>query len=156
MALGRTIGNLHSLELLLRVFLHHMDKSRYGTPPPEVHLDKIKVGDVVHEIYFTNYDSLGDLVNKYNTVISQKAQALCVDGVVVKLRDALAHGRVLSRQPGPPFQLYKFQKPSNGQVVVEDVADLNENELNRYIHLTFKEAKKVEAACRRFCPNAFG
>jgi len=154
-ALGRTIGNLHSLELLLRLFLHNVDARRYGSPPPEVGLDKIKVGDVVPENYFTNYDSLRDLVKKYNNLVtSQKAPGFCVDETVVKLRDALAHGRVLGQQPAPPLQLYKFGKPKSHQVTVEYVADLTETELAGYIRRLFEQLKKVGEACKRFCPKA--
>lgn len=157
-ALGRTVGNLHSLELILRLFLHNFDSKRYGSPPPEVSLDKIRVGDVVPENYFVNYDSLGDLVRKYNDLVtSQKAPELRVDETTVKLRDAFAHGRVLGLAPTPPFHLYKFGRPSRSrQVTVEHVTALTESELAGYIRHLFEQIKKVEEACKRFCPRALG
>ncbi|OIP87722.1 MAG: hypothetical protein AUK24_09050 [Syntrophaceae bacterium CG2_30_49_12] len=157
-ALGQIIGNLHSLELILRLFLHNVDSKRYGFPPPEVNLDKIRVGDVVPESYFVNYDSLKDLVKKYNSLVtSQNAPDLCVDETIVNLRDAFAHGRVLSPAPTPPFQLYKFGRPTKSrQVLVEYVTSLTERELAGYIRRLFQQIKKVEEACKQFCPSALG
>ncbi len=153
--LGKVIGNLSSLELMVRLFLHNVEFNRYGSPPPEVDLDKIEVGDVVPENYFSNYDSLGDLIKKYNSLVSsQKVLELCVDETIVKLRDAFAHGRVLSQQPELALQLYKFEKPSRKhQVRVEQIANLTESELKRYIHYSLEQINKVEKACKKFCPR---
>ena len=158
LGLGKITGNLHSLELLLRLFLHNVDLKRYNSPPPEVNLDKIKVGDVVSENYFTNWDTLGELVEKYNNLVTtQKTPELRVDERVVNLRDALAHGRVLGQDPAPPLRLYKFGKPTKGhRVTVEYVADLPKDELASHIHRLFQQAKKVKRACERFCPSALG
>ena len=135
-----------------------MDSKKYGSPPPEFDLYKIKVGNVVQENYFSNYDTLGDLVKRYNNLVTfQKALELCVDETVVKLRDAFAHGRVLGKQPALPLQLYKFGKPTKShQVRVEHVANLTESELAGYIRRLFEQIKKVEEACKRFCPSALG
>lgn len=157
LALGEIAANLRGLELLLRFFLDKVDSKRYGSPPPIVEPGKIKKGDVVPENYFTNWDTLGELVKKYNSLVtSQKAPELCVDETVVMLRDALAHGRVLGRQPTPPHQLYKFGKPKNGQVTVEDVADLTESELAMYNSRVSEQIAQVIEACERFCPSVFG
>jgi hypothetical protein len=157
-ALGKVIGNLHSLEMLLRLFLHNVDSERYGFTPPEVNLDKIKAGDIVGENYLSNYDSLGKLVHRYNKLVDSKnATELRVDEVVIELRDALGHGRILGQQPAPPFRLYRFGRPSgNHKVRVRRVSELTESELVGNIHVLFEELKKVEEACKRFCPNVFG
>ncbi len=153
--LGKVIGNLQSLELMVRLFLHNVEFNRYGVPAPEVDLNKIEVGDIVPENYFSNYDSLGDLIKEYNNLLSSRKELeLCVDETIVRLRDALAHGRVLGQQPEPPQQLYKFEKPSRShQVRVEQIANLTESELKRYIHHSFEQIKKVEKACKKFCPR---
>ncbi len=156
--LGKVIGNLHSLELMLRLFLHNVELKRYGSPPPEVSLDKIKVGDFIQENYFVNYDSLGDLVNKYNDIITSRGSSeLSVDETTVKLRDAFAHGRVLGSQPSPPFKLYKFGRPSRKcRVKVQRIANLTEKELAEYIRHVLNQIKKVEEACKLYCPEIIG
>ena len=156
--LGKVIGNLHSLELMLRLFLHNVELKRYGSPPPEVSLDEIKVGDFIQENYFVNYDSLGDLVNKYNDIITSRGSSeLSVDETTVKLRDAFAHGRVLGSQPSPPFKLYKFGRPSRKcRVKVQRIANLTEKELAEYIRHVLNQIKKVEEACKLYCPEIIG
>ena len=157
LALGKIVSNLQSLEVLLRVFLHNVDKERYGSPPPEVGLNKINVGLEVPENYFTNYDSLRDVISKYNNFISKLRQPeLRVDETLVALRDAIAHGRVVGLKPEPPLQLYKFGKPANSQVPVIDTIDLTDAKLKRDIRRVFGELMKVKKACEHFCPNALG
>ena len=156
--LGKVIGNLHSLEMMLRLFLHNVELKRYGSPPPEVSLDKIKVGDFIQENYFVNYDSLGDLVNKYNDIITSRGSSeLSVDESTIKLRDAFAHGRVLGLQPSPPFTLYKFGKPSREhKVKVENITNLSKEKLAEYIRHVLNQIKKVEEACKLYCPEIIG
>lgn len=157
LALGKIVSNLHGLELLLRVFLHNADKKRYRSPPPEVDPDKIKVAADVAENYFTNYDSLGDLIKRYNGLVAGlKAPELRIDETLVRLRDALAHGRVLGSKPEPPLRLYKFGKPTNNQVPVIDIIDLTDARLKKEISRVFGESMKVKKACEHFCPSAVG
>ncbi len=156
--LGKVVGNLHSLEIMLRLFLHKVELNRYGATPPEVSLDNIKAGNVLPENYLTNWDSLGDLVKKYNDSVTYRGVLeLCVDEIVVKLRDTFAHGRVLGKQPEPPFQIYKFEKPTGThEVRVEYVANLTEKELAVYIHHVREQIEKVEKACKLYCPEIIG
>jgi len=74
LALGKVVSNLQSLELIIRLFLHNADPRRYGASPPEAGpsgtgLQSLVVGGVVPENYITNYDSLGDLVTRYNNML---------------------------------------------------------------------------------------
>ena len=156
--LGKVIGNLHSLEVMLRLFLHNVDLERYGSPPPEVSLDNIQVGNFVQENYFVNYDSLGGLVKKYNDIVTSRGMSeLRVDESTIKLRDAFAHGRVLGSQPSPPFTLYKFGKPSGEhQVKVERITNLSKEELAEHIRHLLGQINGVEKACKKFCPDIIG
>jgi len=130
--LGKVIGNFHSLELTLRVFLHNVDWDKYGSPPPEVSLAKSKAGDVIPENYLTNWDSLRDLMKKYNDLVAScGSPELCGDETTVKLRDAFAHGRVLGVQAESPFRLYKFRKPTRQhRVTVERITNLSKEVLS--------------------------
>lgn len=156
--LGKVIGNLHSLEVMLRLFLHNVDLERYGSPPPKVSLDNIEVDEFVQESYFVNYDSLGDLVKKYNDIVtSREMSELRVDENIIKLRDAFAHGRVLGSQPSPPFTLYKFGKPSGEhQVKVERITNLSKENLAEHIRHLLGQVNGVEKACKTFCPDIIG
>ena len=111
--LGKVIGNLQSLELILRFYLLKHE----GAPMLSSHLDTVTVGDVVPKNALTDYRSLGQLLDAYNERVGPQ-DALQAEEIV-RLRDALAHGRLLARQPGPPFRLLKFSDPKKGPIKIE-------------------------------------
>ena len=144
-ALGQIIGNLHTLEFLLRVFLGQMHTERYPSSTA-INLDRINVGDKVPENYLTNYDTLGKLVHNYNNLVSKSAPELQIDMDIVQLRDALAHGRVSSATPSPPFRLLKFDKPQQGFVKVTYALDMTPAWLSAQINHLRDAAWKVSKA----------
>lgn len=151
LALGQIIVNLHSLEYILRLFLNDMDKKRYGNPPPEVAANEINAGAKVAENYFTNYDTLGDLIKKYNNLIENLGKTeLVIDERPVLLRDALAHGRVIYKRPEPPPRLYKFGKPTKSRVPVVDIIDFSDAWLREARGCTHRAFMKVKQACDSF------
>lgn len=108
------MGNLHSLECMLRLYLRRAENN--GAIDAVRSLDSLRVGDVVPETAFTNYDTLAMMVGKYNAKVGPAFQ---VDAKVVELRDALAHGRVYgSASTRLPMRLLKFDKPRSGQATV--------------------------------------
>jgi hypothetical protein len=118
--LGRLQGNLLSLEFVLRAFLVN-DALMYTVEggvsqafPQHSSLDKLKVGDCVPVNAFTNYDTLGQLIAKYNTRVNRAANDLCIDAELVDVRDAIAHGRVSAPDIAEPLHLLKFSKPEPG------------------------------------------
>ena len=62
--------------------------------------------------------SLGDLITKYNEDLKLAEQIHRVDVQAVKIRDALAHGRIFSQTESFPITLYKFSKPKDGKAAV--------------------------------------
>jgi hypothetical protein len=110
--IGRLVGNLGSLEFALRLFLAEAAGQEVALP---------KSGEATVRLsYVTNWDSLGDLVRKYDQSLSaDEGKAFRVDDEAVALRDAIAHGRVLSATPDPPLTLYRFGKPKDNMVPVE-------------------------------------
>ena len=68
--LGRLVANMQSLELALRVFLHN-DEIVKGLPPPSIIYSEMKAGDVVKNDAFTNWDTLKQLISKYNNCLLQ-------------------------------------------------------------------------------------
>jgi len=106
--LGRIHGNLLSLELCLRAVLCHAHKEPMDLPSPQQQ-------QPIQETYLTNFDTLGQLIKKYNTLVASTHK---VDGYIVILRDALAHGRIIAPTPSTPYRLFKFTKPEKGMVKV--------------------------------------
>lgn len=157
LALGKVIANLHSLEPMLRIFLAHVDTGRYSRTGTSLELDRVTIGDYVPEDYFTNFDSLGGLIGRYNSLASSKLPPeLRVDETIVDMRDALAHGRVLGSEPCPPMRLYKFAKPDGGQVKLTHVIDLTEKELDTMRGKVLDGIQRVLRACSLLCPEVLG
>ena len=117
--LGKLVGNLQSLEAMLRLFLAAVAKKQQSLGKVGQPDWNLAVGDVVPEDAFTNYDSLGVLISKYNANIANRDKALVVDAAVVSVRDLIAHGRVAADWPDPAhLRILKFEQPSGGSVKV--------------------------------------
>ena len=119
--LGKMSGGLHTFEIALRQFLFHHEGSA-----PFIDLEKLSVGDPVPENALTDYSSLGPLIERYNRAVAPRDHALLLPkDQIVNLRDALAHGRVLSKTGAPPFRLVTFSNPRKGQIKVQMVVALD-------------------------------
>jgi len=147
--LGKLVGNLQSLEALLRLYLLKIGaksgrrgfKSSYWTLSP---------GDEVTEDEFTNYNSLGDLVKKFNTDVASRDPSLAVDHGVVGVRDLLAHGRVAAdAEDETRLAILKFDKPSRGKVKVVASALMDDAWFAKNIKLVFQQIERVHTAIER-------
>lgn len=109
---GAIVMNLQALELHIRYFLLRRHNQLMAFP---------NEGDkTVAENYVTNYMSLGELVDEFNGTLSdEELEKYSVDREAVRIRDALAHGRLVTRANNPPYTLWKFGPGRNGQVPVE-------------------------------------
>ena len=108
---GQLFSDLLSLELMLRLCLLRKSSQESSMK----NLEKLKKGDPVDENAVTNYDSLGDIIGKFNLAFDK---TYWIDETrVVDLRNALAHGRIISTKPYP-MRIYKFNKPVEGKVKV--------------------------------------
>lgn len=108
--LGKFWGNFNSLELILRVYL----AKKYSEKEWGLELD---VGDKVTASHLTNYDSFAVIVDKYNDAVEARNR---IDaGAIIAFRDALAHGRVTTKDD-VPMTVIKFGKVdrATGEVVV--------------------------------------
>jgi hypothetical protein len=136
LGVGKIVGNLHSLELLLRLFLCEakgeiieFPKSQAGTMP---------------ETHLTNFMSLGDLIKSYNATLSATEKAHSVDPTVVQVRDAIAHGRLTSLSGTFPLTLYKFGRPDAQKMVpIEFAEQITEQWLDGRRHLILDQIRKV-------------
>ena len=113
--LGRLVGNLQSLEFILRGFLQELPSAREIGIAPGTDLYSFPVGRVLPESEMTSWDTLSVLIEKFNREM-RKRGAPGVDVRIVEVRDALAHGRVSSSSPDENLRLLKFSKPSRRRV----------------------------------------
>ena len=117
--LGKLLGNLQSLEALLRIYLLKVGTgASLGAPAKKPYWDLLE-GEVVDDDEFTNYDSLGQLIAKYNMHVTSRFPQFCVSTEIVKVRDLLAHGRVAgTSQDTTTLKILKFTKPKDGKAIV--------------------------------------
>ncbi|MBN1943913.1 MAG: hypothetical protein JW849_11520 [Phycisphaerae bacterium] len=137
---------MQSLELVIRLFLNETENSQHVP----INLGQLKEGDEVQSTPFTNYDSLSVLIEKINSKLKELNRDERIDDSLVKLRDAIAHGRLLSSSPQRPqspedhFKLYKFSREdTNHMVRVEVAVDISLEELKRQKNLVLEACKKV-------------
>lgn len=119
--LGTLLGNLHSLEVALRVALSQGRWTLNADAP---------VGQEVELNAVNEWAYLSELVRRYNERVTpvNPDWALARGEDIVRLRNALAHGIVVGRSPEPPLRLIKFGKVrgSTDKAVVEFSAELTE------------------------------
>ncbi len=133
--LGKIIGNLHSLELLLRVFLCEANGEN-------LEFSASSTG-TVRETHLTNFMSLGALIDIYNSTLSPPEKIFSVDRSVVKIRDAIAHGRMTSLSATFPLTLHKFGKPKAGLVPIELMEVISEKWLDENRQLIRDQMEKI-------------
>lgn len=113
--LGKLVVNQHSLEVLLRAYLLKTGSGDTGKKP---YWDLV-VGEEVDDDEFSNYDSLRQLVAKYNEQIASEDTSLLVDARVVEIRDLIAHGRVAGTTADTStLKILKFERPAGGKARV--------------------------------------
>jgi hypothetical protein len=115
--LGGLLGNFQSLEFCLRMFLQKLPSARPIGIPYGTDIYSFPVGASLPESEWTNYDSLGQLIDKYNAEGAKQALPP-IDRTLVEIRDALAHGRVSAASVTVNLRLLKFSRPTNGQVCI--------------------------------------
>jgi hypothetical protein len=113
--LGGLVGNFHSLEFILRAFLQQLPTARPIGIPHGADIYSFPVGTELPESELTSYDSLRELIEKFNREMGRRSLP-GVDETLVEVRDALAHGRVSAADPSDTLRLLKFSKPQNGRV----------------------------------------
>lgn len=145
--LGKLIGNFQSLETVLRVFLDKMSASTSPRLPQGKTYFGLRAGEEVPVNAFTNFDTLGQLVEKYNAVVRAKDSSLLVDAGVVAVRDLLAHGRIAADSPDETrLTVIKFDRPLNATVRVTDSAMMTNQWCQERIDLVRMQLEKVARA----------
>jgi hypothetical protein len=110
-SVGAVVTNLQALETVIRYFLLKANGQAPEFP---------KLGAKDTSItYLTDYRSLGGLVRLYNEKLTNGEAQYTVDlEAVLKIRDAFAHGRLVTTSE-LPATLWKFGEPMNGRVPIE-------------------------------------
>ena len=143
--LGGLVHSLQTLELLLRASLLE-DEIAKGSSKPQNYNELVR-GAIVPENAFTNWDTLRDLIQKYNEHPISKG--LTIDETLVDIRDAIAHGRVFSSGPFGINQLVRFQKPKNNEVEVEFSVSMTDEWFNTQIIRFNGAIRKVAKVYKR-------
>jgi hypothetical protein len=117
--LGKLLGNLQSLEFILRAYLQKYSiPTPIATTPIGTSFYTLPIGTELPENEITNYDSLGVLIDKFNNMAKSKGIAQ-LDKKIVDIRDLLAHGRISSLTVDMQIlHLIKFSRPNNGTVKI--------------------------------------
>ena len=146
--IGEIWGNIYSLEFSLRIVILRSDGDKNTT----FHYEKQKEGNLVPVTPLTNYDSLGNLIDKYHAICKKchEDELLIQKDKILRVRDGFAHGRVSASPDRDYLFLFKFSKPENGNVKVEIAKELNEQFLESQIKLTYLELMKVHRFYRKY------
>ena len=132
----------------MRAFLYNEGNGWQNDQNQPPFIENINEGCLVCENAFTNYDTLGTLIRRYNGIIENHDQSLRVDEELVNLRDALAHGRIASKTPSPdePQKLVKYDRPQNGQVHVTHCLTMTEEWLKHKVKLVYDNLQRIVKA----------
>jgi hypothetical protein len=131
---GAIITNLQALETVLRYFLLRLHKQETQFP---------KAGDTdAKKTYLTRWIALDKLVKNYKAALSEEERKFEVDREVVRIRDAFAHGRLLTSAE-IPARLWKFGQSKQGRVKVEFCEELTAEWLKNTWLMIDRERQKV-------------
>ncbi len=137
--IGRLIRNLQSLEFLLRAVLLEVKGNE-----PKVDDKEMLEGAEVPENSFTNFKSLGQLIDEFNENMRILKLGPELSKSSVEIRDMLAHGRVFSREMDGVPTLYKFgRKNDKGMIPIERVVELDNKWLGSAITQTLSDLDLV-------------
>jgi hypothetical protein len=134
--IGKIIGNLHALELLLCVFLCKAKGENPDFPKSST--------QILPENHLTNFMTLGALIDCYNSMLAPAESMFAVNRSVVTVRDAIAHGRLTSQSPSMyPLTLYKFGRSKSGILTTEIVEVISKEWLDEKLLLLRDQIEKL-------------
>ena len=147
--MGTLVVHLQSFEFVLRAFLYNCETGWIPQDKADF-LENVTEGQEVEENAFTNYDQLRELMCKYNEEVQARDIKLTVDMGIVRVRDALAHGRIASLSPSPdaPQRLVKYARPADGIVRVTDFHILRPSWFKKQIEGVCQNIKNVQQASK--------
>ena len=139
--LGKLVHNMQTLEFMLRGILF-TDEITKGISKQLTNNPKFEKGELLPINALTNWDSLYELVQKYNQLPISKG--FKIDETLVDIRDAIAHGRVFAYTPDGINQLVRFQKPKDNEVEVKSGVLMTEEWVGRQGNRFYEAVRKVD------------
>ena len=117
--LGKLIGDLHALEFSIRAFLVKTPSEKPMGIPYGENIYSYPVGTELLENEITNYDTLDELIKKFNNIMTARNRKLLDGSFLIQLRDSLAHGRITKFEgSGEIPHLIRFTRPRDGKVKI--------------------------------------
>ena len=141
--LGKIFMNIRSIEFAMRLALYKHKSKPYQPFLKGFNLNTLTLGDDAPENSLTDFSSLKELIDRYNTEIANGNQTPPIDPNLIELRDALAHGRISTNTLESPLKLLKFDKPHNKKVRVAFAQDLTQDWLKKQLRWTCDELLKA-------------
>ena len=141
--LGKLVGNLLSLEMGARMVIAKLDQR--AAKKVQTHLPQVKIGDLVEVNAFTNQDDLTQTLERYN----KRAPLDCRINIdpIVRLRDALGHGRAFGFGTVKHLRLLKFSREeTDGKVSVELSEDMTDEWFSEKIRMLGDALERVRKA----------
>jgi hypothetical protein len=141
--LGKLTGNLQSLEMGARMVIVKLDQRVANQM--QTQLPRVRIGDLVELNAFTNEDDLTQTLEKYN----KRAPLDCRIDIepIVRLRDALAHGRTFGFGSIKHLRLLRFsRKTKDGKVSVELAEDMTDEWFREKIRMLDQALEKIRKA----------
>lgn len=114
--LGSLVTLLQSLEFVLRAFLANLPGARPSGRPYGEDIYTLPVGTEVAVDDITSYETLGELIDRYNEEVQTRRLGTPIDRTLTEVRDAVAHGRVSASKANNRLRLLKFGKPHKDRV----------------------------------------
>jgi hypothetical protein len=142
--LGQLVANIATLELSLRVVIYLHEVPVEQRQPVAKRLTSLRAGDTLEVSSLTSWDSLGELIAKYN--LHNPGASIPED--IKDLRDAFAHGRILADNPTSDLKLVRFSRPKGGSVTVELAQEMSIEWMGEQIHKIHDIAETVQRRIR--------
>jgi hypothetical protein len=131
---GAIVTNLQALETVLRYFLLRLRGQQPEFP---------QAGDAdAKKTYLTRSLSITNLIRNYNGALDKDERRFKVDKDVVRIRNAFAHGRLLTTSE-LPARLWNFGRSKKGRVLVEFSEELTVEWLKSTSRMIDGERQKV-------------
>lgn len=147
---GKLVTHLHAFEYALRGRLSYEDPPVDGVAAADVRLADLEVGQAVPVNALSSYESLGQLIRRYNQLISAEDPDLVIAAnEIVALRDAFAHGRLVPLEADGLLRLMKFDRPVDDRTSVEFAVTLSLEWMHQWCLRLEREFEKVVESMRR-------
>jgi hypothetical protein len=143
--LGRLIANFSTFEATLRLALYLNDTPK-AEWPTSWKITDLRVGDVLPNNHLWSFASLTDLIDLYNDR-NANGPAQLIDPEIGELRNAFAHGRILSATLYSIPVLTRFSKPDKITREVRVIArhELTLDWLDGQVGRIFDAGEKIHA-----------